>query len=201
MYNLDEGKKLVLFARRNIESYINTRKNIEIQDVPESFKVNSGVFVTLHTYPKYSLRGCIGYPEPVLPLIDALLDASVSSATRDPRFPKVRLDELKNLVIEVTVLTPPELVEVTNTDQYPSKVEVGKDGLIVESGFRKGLLLPQVPVEEKWDSEDFLCHTCIKAGLPLDCWRDKNSKVYRFQGQILSETKPKGEVIEKSFME
>ena len=201
MYNLDEGKKLVLFARRNIESYINTRKNIEIQDVPESFKVNSGVFVTLHTYPKYSLRGCIGYPEPVLPLIDALLDASVSSATRDPRFPKVRLDELKNLVIEVTVLTPPELVEVTNTDQYPSKIEVGRDGLIVELGFRKGLLLPQVPVEEKWDSEDFLCHTCIKADLPLDCWRDKNTKVYRFQGQIFSETKPKGEVIEKSFME
>lgn len=201
MYNLDEGKKLVLFARRNIESYINTRKNIEIQDVPESFKVNSGVFVTLHTYPKYTLRGCIGYPEPVLPLIDALLDASVSSATRDPRFPKVRLDELKNLVIEVTVLTPPELVEVQNTDQYPSKVEVGRDGLIVESGFRKGLLLPQVPVEEQWDSEDFLCHTCIKAGLPLDCWMDKNTKVYKFQGQIFSETKPKGEVVEKSFME
>ena len=200
MYNLEEGKKLVLFARKNIESYLNTMKNIEIQDVPESFKSNCGVFVTLHTYPKYSLRGCIGYPEPVLPLIDAVLDASVSSATRDPRFQKVRPDELKNLVVEITVLTPPELVSVDNTNKYPSKIEVGKDGLIVELGFRKGLLLPQVPVEEKWGSEDFLCHTCQKAGLPLDCWLDKRTKNYKFQGQIFSETKPEGEVIEKSFM-
>ncbi len=199
MYNLDEGKKLVSIARKNIESYLVTRQNISIQDVPESFKVHCGVFVTLHTYPKNSLRGCIGYPEPVLPLIDAILDASVSSATRDPRFQKVRPDELKNLVVEITVLTPPELVNVENTDQYPSKIEVGRDGLIVELGFRKGLLLPQVPVEENWDTEDFLCHTCQKAGLPLDCWMDKNTKIYRFQGQIFSETKPEGEVIEKSF--
>lgn len=201
MYTLEEGKKLVLFARKNIESYINTRKNIEIQDIPESFKSNRGVFVTLHTYPKYSLRGCIGYPEPVLPLIDAILDASVSSATRDPRFQEVRPDEIKNLVVEVTVLTPPELVSVANTNQYPSKIEVGRDGLIVELGFRKGLLLPQVPVEEKWDSEDFLCHTCLKAGLPLGCWMDEKTKIYKFQGQIFSEKKPEGEVIEKSFTE
>ena len=201
MYNLEEGKKLVFLARKNIESYLEKRKNIEIQDIPESFKKNCGVFVTLHTYPKYSLRGCIGYPEPVLPLIDALLDASVSSATRDPRFQKVRLDELKNLVIEVTVLTPPELVKVEDVKEYPCKIEVGKDGLIVELGFRKGLLLPQVPVEEKWDSEDFLCHTCVKAGLPLDCWMDNRAKIYKFQGQIFSETKPEGEVIEKNFME
>lgn len=201
MFNLEEGKKLVFFARKNIESYLNTRKNLEIQSVPESFRKNCGVFVTLHTYPKYSLRGCIGYPEPVLPLIDALLDASISSATRDPRFQKVRPDELKNLVIEVTVLTPPELIKVQDTEEYTSKIEVGKDGLIVELGFRKGLLLPQVPVEEKWDSEDFLCHTCIKAGLPLDCWRNKEAKIYKFQGQIFSETKPEGEIIEKNFME
>ncbi|KYC47394.1 MAG: hypothetical protein APG11_01164 [Candidatus Methanofastidiosum methylothiophilum] len=147
------------------------------------------------------MRGCIGYPEPVLPLIDALLDASISSATRDPRFQKVRPDELKNLVIEVTVLTPPELIKVQDTEEYPSKIEVGKDGLIVELGFRKGLLLPQVPVEEKWDSEDFLCHTCIKAGLPLDCWMNKEAKIYKFQGQIFSETRPEGEIIEKNFME
>jgi len=201
MYNLEEGKKLVFFARKNIESYLNTMKNIEAKDIPDSFQANCGVFVTLHTYPNYNLRGCIGYPEPVLPLIDALLDASVSSATRDPRFPKVRPDELKNLVIEVTVLTPPELIKVGSTDEYPSKVEVGRDGLIVESGYRKGLLLPQVPIEEKWDSEDFLCHTCQKAGLPLDCWMEKNTKIYKFHGQIFSEAKPSGEVKEKNFME
>ncbi len=197
MYNLEEGKKLVLFARRNIENYLKLRKNIEIEEIPDSFKKNCGVFVTLHTYPLNNLRGCIGYPEPVLPLIDALLDASVSSATRDPRFPRVRYEEMKNIVIEVTVLTPPELVKAQKPDQYPSLIKVGVDGLIIELGFRKGLLLPQVPVEERWDEEEFLSHTCIKAGLPKDCWMDKNSLIYKFQGQIFSETKPEGEIIEK----
>ncbi|NMC58705.1 MAG: TIGR00296 family protein [Candidatus Methanofastidiosa archaeon] len=197
MYNLEEGKKLVLFARRNIENYLKLRKNIEIEEIPDSFKKNCGVFVTLHTYPLNNLRGCIGYPEPVLPLIDALLDASVSSATRDPRFPRVRYEEMKNIVIEVTVLTPPELVKAQKPDQYPSLIKVGVDGLIIELGFRKGLLLPQVPVEERWDEEEFLSHTCIKAGLSKDCWMDKNSLIYKFQGQIFSETKPEGEIIEK----
>ncbi len=198
MYNLEEGKKLVLIARKNIENYLKNRKNIEIQDVPDSFKISCGVFVTLHTYPLNTLRGCIGYPEPIMPLVDALLDASVSSATRDPRFPRVRFEDMKNIVIEVTVLTPPGLVKVDNPEQYPSKIKVGEDGLIIEQGYRKGLLLPQVPIEEKWNEEDFLCHTCIKAGLPLDCWMDKRTLVYKFQGQIFSETKPEGEIIEKN---
>ncbi|KYC54048.1 MAG: hypothetical protein AMQ74_00193 [Candidatus Methanofastidiosum methylothiophilum] len=198
MYDLDEGKKLVLFARKNIENYLQYRKNIEIQEVPKSFRDKCGVFVTLHTYPLNNLRGCIGYPEPIMPLIDALLDASVSSATRDPRFPRVRLEEMKNITIEITVLTPPELIKVENPAQYPSKIEIGKDGLIIELGFRKGLLLPQVAVEENWNEEDFLCYTCRKAGLPLDCWLDNRAMIYKFQGQIFSETKPEGEIIEKT---
>jgi uncharacterized protein (TIGR00296 family) len=104
---------------------------------------------------------------------------------------------MKNIVIEVTVLTPPELVKAQKPDQYPSLIKVGVDGLIIELGFRKGLLLPQVPVEERWDEEEFLSHTCIKAGLSKDCWMDKNSLIYKFQGQIFSETKPEGEIIEK----
>lgn len=198
MYDLVEGKKLVLLARKNIENYLKYRKNIEIQEIPDSFRDKRGVFVTLHTYPLKNLRGCIGYPEPIMPLIDALLDASVSSATRDPRFPRVRIEEMKNIVVEVTVLTPPELVKVENPSQYPSKIEIGKDGLIIELGFRKGLLLPQVAVEEHWNEEDFLSHTCWKAGLPLDCWLDKRAMIYKFQGQIFSEIKPEGEIIEKT---
>lgn len=197
MYSLEEGKKLVLLARKNIENYLKDRKNIEIQEIPESFRINSGIFVTLHTYPLNNLRGCIGYPEPVMPLIDALLDASVSSAVRDPRFPRVRYEDMKNIVIEITVLTPPELIKVENPEHYPSKIKVGDDGLIVEQGYRKGLLLPQVAIEENWDEEEFLCHTCMKAGLPLDCWMNKNTQIFKFKGQIFSETKPEGEIIEK----
>ena len=201
MYSLDEGKTLVNYARENIESFIATGKNTELKDVPESFKVKSGVFVTLHTYPKNQLRGCIGFIEPVLSLIDALLEASISAALKDPRFPKVRSSELKNLIVEVTVLTPPEVIKVDSPKDYPERVQVGKDGLIVEMGYRKGLLLPQVPVEQGWDSEDFLCNTCIKAGLPPDCWMDEKAKIYKFSGQIFSETSPCGKIIEKSFME
>lgn len=201
MYSLDEGKMLVTYARKNIESFINTGKNIELKDLPESFKVKSGVFVTLHTYPKFQLRGCIGFIEPVLPLIDAMLEVSISSALKDPRFPKVRDSELNNLIVEVTVLTRPEVIKVDDAKDYPENIQVGRDGLIVEMGYRKGLLLPQVPIEQGWNGEDFLCNTCIKAGLPPDCWMDEKTKVYKFSGQIFSETKPCGEIIEKSFME
>jgi uncharacterized protein (TIGR00296 family) len=197
MYSLEEGKKLVLLARKNIENYLKDRKNIEIQEIPESFRINSGIFVTLHTYPLNTLRGCIGYPEPVMPLIDALLDASVSSAVRDPRFPRVRYEDMKNIIIEITVLTPPELIKVENPEQYPSKIKVGDDGLIIEQGYRKGLLLPQVAIEQNWDEEEFLCQTCMKAGLPLDCWMNKTTQIFKFKGQIFSETKPEGEIIEK----
>lgn len=153
---------------------------LSIKDVPPEFKEKRGVFVTLKK--NGNLRGCIGYPEPMYPLLDALLDSSVSAAVRDPRFQPITAPEMDTINVEVTVLTTPQEMVPD-----PKNVNIGEDGLIAEKGIFKGILLPQVPVEWEWDAEEFLCQVCIKAGLPPDCWLDKKTTVYKFQGQIFSE--------------
>jgi len=195
MLNLDEGKKAVSFAREVIEEYVKNKTVPEIE-LPGVFNEKHGAFVTIHTYPKYELRGCIGVPLSVMSLKEAIVEGA-TSATRDPRFPPLSPDELDNIVVEVTVLTEPELIRVDKPRDYLSEIEIGRDGLIVEQGFFKGLLLPQVPVEQGWDKEEFLSHTCMKAGLMPDAWFDKNTKIYRFSGQVFTEIKPRGEIKEK----
>ena len=142
-----------------------------------------------------SLRGCIGFPYPVYPLVRAVIEAAVESATRDPRFPPMTMHELDNVVFEVSVLTEPKLIEVKSPTEYPSKIKIGEDGLIVERGFYKGLLLPQVPVEWGWDEEEFLCQCCMKAGLPPDYWLLKGTKLYKFSSVIAEELEPNGRVV------
>jgi hypothetical protein len=106
--------------------------------------------------------------------------------------------ELDSIVIEVTILGVPERINVDKPKDYPSHIKIGRDGLIVERGFYKGLLLPQVPIEQKWNKEDFLSHTCMKAGLMPDAWLDKKDiNISKFTGQIFYETEPRGEIKEK----
>ena len=195
MLSLDEGKKAVVFAREVVEQYVknNTTPDSDLKDI---FIEKQGVFVTIHTYPNHDLRGCIGLPLPIKPLKEAIIEGA-QSATRDPRFPPLADNELDNIIIEVTILTKPELIQVNQPQEYLSNIEIGRDGLIVEQGFFKGLLLPQVPVEQEWDKEEFLSHTCIKAGLMPDAWFDKNTKISKFSGQIFTEIKPRGEIKEK----
>ncbi|MDY9922217.1 TIGR00296 family protein [Methanobacterium sp.] len=181
-----EGEFLVKLARNAIETYITHKKIINIpDDVNYSLKEEMGAFVTLNR--DGDLRGCIGYPEPVKPLAQAVVEVAISAATQDPRFPPVTATELEEIQVEVSVLTKPELVEVRKPAEYLEKVEVGRDGLIVEKGMYRGLLLPQVPVEWNWDIGDFLANTCIKAGLSPDCWLEEGVKLYSFQSQIFSE--------------
>lgn len=196
--SLEDGKFLIELARKTIEENLSGKEPEKPSNYSEKLNEKCGVFVTLNSYPSKELRGCIGHPYPTDPLIDAVMDSAVSASTQDPRFPPINKEELENTVIEITVLTPPELIEVSNPEEYPSKIKIGEDGLIVELGFNKGLLLPQVPVEWKWNEEEFLTHTCLKAGLAPDAWKDRNIKFYKFQGQIFAEEKPKGEVVEKS---
>jgi hypothetical protein len=109
----------------------------------------------------------------------------------------MRAEELDEVVFEVSVLTPPEPVEVENPHDYCSQIKVGRDGLIIERTYCKGLLLPQVPVELGWDEETFLCECCVKAGLPPDSWLLKGTKVSRFEAIIFEETSPNGEIKRK----
>ncbi len=198
---LNEGELLVKLARTAVEEYLKNRKRIRVPEgLSQKFMQNCGVFVTINSVEggEKELRGCIGLPYPTTPLAEAVIESAISSATQDPRFYPLTLNELDSVVFEVSVLTPPQLVEVEKPSEHPSKIKVGVDGLIIERGFYKGLLLPQVPVEWNWDEEEFLCQCCVKAGLPPDCWLMKGTKVYKFQAIIFEEEKPKGEVRRKT---
>jgi len=195
MLSLDEGKKAVIFARDIIEEYVKN-KSKPATELQGFFTQNQGAFVTIHTFPNHDLRGCIGIPLPIMPLKEAIIEGA-QSATHDPRFPPLDKAELDNIIIEVTILTKPEIIKINNPKEYLKNIEIGRDGLIVEQGFYKGLLLPQVPVEQGWDKEEFLTHTCMKAGLLPDAWFDKSTKISKFSGQVFTELKPRGEIKEK----
>ncbi len=195
--SLEEGKFLVNLARSAVKTYLETGKSVKApESTPEKLFERCGVFVTINSLKngEKKLRGCIGYPYPTSPLVEAVVDSAVSAATRDPRFYPLSLSELDKVVFEVSVLTPPEEVKVENPKEYLAKIKVGEDGLIVERGVYKGLLLPQVPVEWGWCEEEFLCQCCVKAGLTPDSWLTKGSKIYKFHAIIFEEETPQGEV-------
>lgn len=197
----EEGAFLVKLARRAILENLKDGRIISPpKDAPPNLFEKRGVFVTINSVigGEKSLRGCIGFPYPIYPLVRAVIEAAIESATRDPRFPPLRLEELNQVVLEVSVLTEPELIEVKSPLEYPSKIKIGEDGLIVERGFYRGLLLPQVPIEWGWNEEEFLSQCCLKAGLPPDCWLLKGTKIYKFQAIIFEETSPDGPVVRKT---
>jgi uncharacterized protein len=147
-------------------------------DAPQD---HAGAFVTLHI--QRELRGCIGYPGSERRLDEVVGHCAVAAATEDPRFPVLSAGELPDLEIEISVLTPIRRVNDL------SEIAVGRDGLVVQEGFRKGLLLPQVATEQRWDRETFLSHTCLKAGLRPDAWRT-GAKIFSFQAEVFSEKRP-----------
>lgn len=198
MLDLEEGRTLVKLARKTIRTYLEEGKKPDPpEDVSEALKKDRGVFVTLNKNGK--LRGCIGRPLPTQPLIDGLMDSAVNSATGDPRFPNLDSEELKDTTIEVSVLTLPEKIDVEDPKSYPENVEIGRDGLIAKSGGREGLLLPQVPVDQGWDSEEFISQTCVKAGLSPNSWLREDVEIERFSGQIFKEKVPGGEIVRENF--
>ena len=196
MFSDDEGEAAVRIARAVVEAHVR-RESAPDFLAPDAFDRNGGVFVTLTTYPDDDLRGCIGYPEPAAPLIQALTDSAKSAASRDPRFPPVARDELDRIRVEVSLLTPPEEMRADAPPDLSGEVSVGEDGLIVERNGTRGLLLPQVPVEWGWGAEEFLCQTCMKAGLGPDAWLMPGTKVFRFRAEVFSETKPRGDIVRR----
>ncbi len=195
--SLEEGQILVRLARKAIESRLAGETLGPEGELPAVFKENRGVFVTLKTHEDDKLRGCIGFPEPIMPLVDALLNAALAAALKDPRFLPVAVDEMDRIIVEVTVLSKPEPVPGTTPEEIKAGIKIGVHGLLVRyvTG-RAGLLLPQVPVENDWDTEQFLSYTCMKAGMPKDTWQHPDCTVFRFTGQVFQETEPRGEVIE-----
>ena len=205
IFTVTDGKELIQFARDNIKYYLKNREEMMIPEViKEKFKENYGAFVTLNTHNAKGnpLRGCIGYIEPKFALYDVIHKVSISSATEDTRFSSVSIDEMDTITIEISILTPPKILEVSSPNEYLEKIVIGRDGLIVERGMKRGLLLPQVPIDHdrNWDVETFLNHTCSKAWLSSDAWKDiKRTKISSFQAIIFEEKTPLGEVVRKYF--
>jgi len=165
-------------ARQALERYFETGQPPRSPLKSGVLKEKRGAFVTLTVGGE--LRGCIGYPLPVKNLDETIIEMAVAAASQDTRFEPLATDEMKDLKIEISVLGLPEPVG------DPSRVEVGRHGIIVSKGFYKGLLLPQVPVEHRWDRETYLSHGCLKAGLPPDEWK-KGAKIEVFTAQVFSE--------------
>ncbi|MBQ9026207.1 MAG: TIGR00296 family protein [Methanobrevibacter sp.] len=183
MISEENGQYLLEIAKNTVATYLETNRRPFIpQDCPEELKEELGVFVTINK--KKRLRGCIGYPEPVKSLIESTIDVAIAAAFDDPRFPELKEEEFGDIEFEVTVLTQPELIEVAHPDQYLDEIEIGRDGLIIQKGYARGLLLPQVAPENGFTKEEFLDHTCMKAGISADSWMDESCDVYKFQGQI-----------------
>ncbi len=193
--NEKEGTFLVNIARETIENILRDEPAPDTSSAPKNLMKRAGVFVTLlEGDGKDSLRGCIGLPYPLKPLVEGVVEAAQGAAFRDPRFPSVSKDEINELIIEISVLTPPQIITVEHPSQLPEKIVIGRDGLIIQNGTRSGLLLPQVPVDWNWDSEEFLCQCCRKAWLPMDAWLLPETKVMKFSSIIFKERYPKGPV-------
>jgi hypothetical protein len=190
----DDGNTIVKTARMIVTEYLKNGTKIKLEkEFKNNFSFKSGVFVTLNS--TLGLRGCIGYPLPDKSLFNALEDAAISAATEDPRFSPVKYKELDSITFEVTVLTPPKKIIVSKPEEYLSEIKVGRDGLIIKHGFYSGLLLPQVPIEYGWNEEEFLEHTCEKAGLPKNYWKNPEIEIQKFEGIVFKEEKPNGRVI------
>ena len=193
----EEGRFLVKLARKAVSTYI-VRKELLTppNEAPLKLKSPGASFVTILLLTeggKEELRGCIGYTRPIEPLIQNVIHAAIAAATQDPRFPPMKLYELRNSIIEVSILSPPESLKGFGKPLLKQFL-IGRDGLVVEEGFYTGLLLPEVPVEYCWDEETFLSETCVKAGLDPACWLRESVNVYRFRSKAFKERRPGGEI-------
>ena len=188
-----DGEIMVKMARNTVKKYLETNTKVIDTEFNLKFTAKAGAFVTINK--QNSLRGCIGYPLPIKKLSNAIIDAAIAAATDDPRFPSVNVDEIDQIIFEVTVLSPPAEINVKNYQDYLSMIKIGRDGLIVESNYKSGLLLPQVPIEYKWNVKEFLEHTCEKAGIDKHAWMDNDTKISKFEGVIFKEESPNGIIV------
>jgi uncharacterized protein (TIGR00296 family) len=200
---LEDGTMAVRIARETLDAHV-TGKRVERKPRAEGvFSELRGVFVTINLASPTAekLRGCIGFPYPIKPLGQAIQEAAIAASSEDPRFPPVSAAELNSVVLEVSILTQPKVISTPRTQDLPSKVRIGVDGLIVSRHGFSGLLLPQVATEYSMDQTEFLSQACMKAGLLPDSWLDRDTEVQAFQAEVFAEITPRGEVVRTSTSE
>lgn len=177
--NAEEKKKLLEIARKTILDKLKKNEIEKESASSEGLGRPCGAFVSLHKLGQ--LRGCIGAFTSPRPLVNTVQEMAVSSSQQDPRFPPVQEDEMQDIDIEISVLSP--LKEITDVNE----IEVGRHGIYITKGFNSGVLLPQVATEYGWDRETFLDHTCMKAGLPPGTWKEEGVKIEVFDAQVFGE--------------
>lgn len=177
--NLEEQRILLEIARNAIERTLEDESGPTPPREERRLNRKNGCFVTLKNGHK--LRGCIGNFQSKLPLFKEVAEMAVASAFNDPRFYPLEAQELENIWIEISVLSP--LRKINDIDE----IQVGVHGLYLEKDFFRGVLLPQVAMEHHWDKKTFLDKTCVKAGLPADAWQSGDTDIYVFSAQIFSE--------------
>jgi AmmeMemoRadiSam system protein A len=175
-YSKEEKAFLQQLARGAIAHRLTGQPLPSLEGETKRLREKRGAFVTLKR--KNQLRGCIGYTQAFKPLTQTIMEMAQAAAFQDPRFPPITRKELDDLEIEISVLTPFRPIRDIE------EIQVGKHGLMVERGGYSGLLLPQVAVEYHWDRQTFLEHTCLKAGLPKEAWKDKNTRIQVFSAEI-----------------
>lgn len=178
----EERGLLLRAARAAIEAHL---RGVDFQapagaEARGALALKSGAFVTLKRRADGELRGCVGLMRAERPLVETVVAMAVAAATEDGRFEPVTLEQLPGLAIEISALGPMRPIR-------PEDVEVGRHGLLISLGRRRGVLLPQVPLEQGWDRETFLAHTCWKAGLPEDAWRDPSAELLGFTATVFGE--------------
>ena len=176
----EEKRTLLKIARSAIACALESKTLPSLNFQNEALNHSSGVFVTLRIGE--DLRGCIGYIEPLFPLAHATQEVAVKAAMEDPRFMPLTQSELDKITIEISVLSP--LEELIDTET----IEIGKHGLVIDAGYRRGLLLPQVATEYDWDRRQFLKQISLKAGLPPDAWKRKEVKLFTFTVEKFDES-------------
>ena len=174
---------LLQVARDSIASHLQGKAATPAKGTSPVLEELRGAFVSLHR--RGQLRGCIGYIEAVKPLLQTVREMAPAAAFQDPRFRPLQMDELADLEIEISVLTPMRLVK--NTDE----IKVGQHGLYIIKGLNRGLLLPQVATQYHWDRQTFLEQTCNKAGLPPNAWKDSDTQIFIFRAEIFTDHPPK----------
>jgi AmmeMemoRadiSam system protein A len=172
-------RELLQLARRAIAAYIDGGP-LPSTELPELNHVHAGVFVSLHIGEQ--LRGCIGYVEGSRPLPEVVRETAISAASRDPRFEPLAGDELDQIEIEISVLSP--LRKIAS----PAEIILGQHGVMIRLGHHQGLLLPQVSLHHDWDVETFLTHVCQKAGLSAETWKDPEADIFVFEAEVFAET-------------
>lgn len=201
-YSKEEGELLVKAARNTLELLVKStgfKPEVVKKSMKDNFKESRGVFVTLRHYHTNEIRGHMGFLLPEFPLYEGIVDATIGAATKDPKFIPVTEKELEDTILEVSILSRPELLKGSETKRL-SSIKLGRDGMMIEYGLYKGHFMPEEIEEKKWTKKDAFEELCSIAKIPKTYWTQPNVRLYRFEVQTFKEEEPNGKVVEREIL-